>query len=194
LWFAFTASVKAKKQGPDDRRQSMNAFFLSGVLVVEARKTIAGVGEFFSGHADFIELCRVANSGEVLEVGERFADFRNRAAFHVNQEDVAAALRQVIKRKDPFVAFMTAYGPTKKEGYYDLADDVSMQLIVGSDGYGPTTRAWVKRAGRAVVALANALEGFIAGRLEALSPEIVATHGDRPEDIERTREEARRGR
>lgn len=185
--FVYSDTVEWRNQGPEGRRQVRNTFYLGGAILVEAEKTVAGVGTFFSAQADFVALQRVFHTPEFDEVVSRFRALRKRAAFHVNQEDVQAALARIASQPRDFFAFLTAYGGTNKYLYYDLADDAAMELVVGEDGYGEWLGRWMERSAAVSLEVFRALEVFIHGRIEAWNPEYKQTERDTPPDIERTR-------
>src|SRR5437773_5718895 len=68
LRFVYSVSVSVKGAGPEARRQRVNAFYLSGALLVEAERTIQGVGRFFSKQHDYIQLVRTVHSGDFEKV------------------------------------------------------------------------------------------------------------------------------
>lgn len=186
LRFVYSVSVSVKGPGPEARRQSMNAFYLSGALLVEAERTIAGVGRYFSKQDDFIELAKAVHSEDFDNVVGRFRKFRNQAGFHFDEQPVEPALKKIAEREHDFVAFLTAYGTVSKNLYYDLGDQVAMELILGEDEYGEWMKEWLELSGKVLNQVFSAIEAFLADRLHALNPEFIATKDDAPLDNDET--------
>ena len=187
LRFVYSVSIKLPGQGPEARRQRMNAFYLSGALLVEAERTIQGVGTCFSKQDDFIQLVKIVHSDSFQEVVGRFRLLRNQSGFHFDQQPVEPALRKLARGNRPFMAFLTAYGTANKDMYYDLGDDVAMGLILGEEEPGEWLGEWIGLSAKVLNEVFDAVDEFIAGRLDAWNPEVIPTKDDRPDDIEETR-------
>ena len=91
------------------------------------------------------------------------------------------------ERGREFVAFLTAYGTINKDVYYDLGDDVAMELILGEDDYGEWLKEWFGLSAAVSNQVFNAVEEFISGRLDGLALEVVPTKDDQPLDHEETK-------
>jgi hypothetical protein len=185
--FVYSVMVRVEGVGPESRRQRTNSFYFAGAIMVEAEKTIHGVGRYFSGEPDYIDLVKSVHTETFTKVVSRFREFRNRAAFHVNQEDVDRSLERIAGRKKDFYPFLTAYGRVSKDMYYDLADEAAMELILGEDDYGEWLKEWFGLSAKAIHDLFDALEEFIGERVKGWNPQLVSTTDDKPPDIEETR-------
>jgi hypothetical protein len=187
LRFVYSVIVKTKGEGPGARRQRTNAFYLSGALLVETEKTIEGVGRIFKGAPDFVELSKTVHSPDFDKIVSRFRTLRKQAAFHFDLEAFAPAIQKLVKEDRPFYAFMTAYGSANKDCYFDLADDVPMQLILEEDRFGEWMRDWMSLSANVTNDVFHALDTFISHRLHEWGVDKQPTTEAAPDDIQETR-------
>ena len=187
LRFVYSVTVAVKGPGPESRRQRLNAFYLSGALLVETERTIEGVGRFFKAQPDYRALVKAVHSERFESVVKRFRRLRNESGFHFDQQPVGPALARIAGRNNEFEAFFTAFGTVSKDMYYDLGDQIAMELILGEDDLGEWFKEWLGLSAHVTNEVFAAIERFISGRLDELGFEMKATVGDKPLDHEETK-------
>ena len=152
----------ASRVKPERRRQMMNAFYLSGALLVEAESTVNSAGKHFRNHQEYRHLSKTVHGDGFREVANRFRKLRKWSAFHFDAQGAAEGLA---RRNEDFVRFMSGRGKLNKDIYFDLADIVALEVVVGEFASKTEFETWFKewlgRSAAATNALMSAIDEFV---------------------------------
>jgi hypothetical protein len=127
---------------PETRRQTMNAFYLAGAVLVEVEALVNGIARYFKDDPDYQDvLPPVVHSAAFARVVSRFRKLRKWAAFHFDEQ----AAREVLQGRDSeFERFMSSQGTRNKDYYFDLGDIVAFGLVSEQFESAEAFEAWFR--------------------------------------------------
>jgi hypothetical protein len=134
LKFCFQTMIEhGNNDSPSGLRQHMNAFLFGCGVLYEGLKIANTLGKHFGDREAFCEgFGKLLKSKETKKLNDTVLNpMRNKLVFHFD-EDVAPS---VLKNLDlERYAFATADGAKSGEVYYNLADDIAINFIIGEPG------------------------------------------------------------
>jgi hypothetical protein len=141
----------------------MGGFFLGCLVLVEVRALVDGMARHFKDVPSFRDkLSRAVHSKRYDRVVAHCRDLRKWGIAHFDAEELGARLKL---RDDAFSVLLSSRGTTNADYYFDLADAIVFDVIVGRlEGDDPiaVTREYLKDASASAVAFLDAADAFIA--------------------------------
>lgn len=170
-----------KGDSPTSSRAMTNGLFLSAGLLYEGLHVAQTMGKYFRGRESYQQGFAKLMGDERMKTfrSSGLARLRNEAAFHFNDEIAPAMLK---KLNLPEYKFLTGEGPQSGNIYYNLADEVMHNHLIGDMASAEEEEAEYRRL---LGELAYVITPFVEAA-RALIEEVLLEKGWRVRETPRT--------
>jgi hypothetical protein len=117
----------SQESTPIAYRQSQNALLFANGVLFEALLFSKNLGQYFRNYKSF-QKGFATFSPDRDSTQPIVGEYRNRLSFHVDTEPIVESLKTL---KVPKLYFLTASGSQRKEIYFQLADEIAINFVIG---------------------------------------------------------------